>query len=308
MKKILIVDDDDLERTALKEILKAETDWQVTEASDGQHALDLLCDGLRPHLSLFDLRMPKISGMELLQRVRRDPALKQLHVAITSATRDRDTVIALSRLGISGYLLKPHVADKVMATIRQIFATLPVTAEPVVVTRNLLHKTVLVVEDDLMERTALSAIIKQEAGWEIVEATSGINALEQLRDGLRPDLCLFDLRMPQMDGLSLLEQIRSDSSLQKLRVAIMSGEQDRAKILSLSKLGISEYLLKPANPAKVRAALRAAAGLPTGTVNASTPLAASTTTPAFPLPTASSITTPAFPVPAAVPPPAATAG
>ena len=48
MKKIFIVDDDDIERTALKEILKAEPDWQVTEASDGQQALDLLCDGLRP--------------------------------------------------------------------------------------------------------------------------------------------------------------------------------------------------------------------------------------------------------------------
>ena len=271
MKKILVVDDDDLERTALKEILKAEPDWQVTEASDGQHALDMLCDGLRPHLSLFDLRMPKIGGMELLQRVRRDPTLKLLPVAITSATRDRDTVIALSRLGISGYLLKPYAGEKVLATLRQIIAALPVAAEPIVVTRNLLHKTVLVVEDDLMERTALTAIITQEAGWEIVEATTGINALAQLRDGLRPDLCLIDLRLPQMDGLSLLEQIRSDSTLQKLRVAIMSGEQDRSKILALSKLGISEYLLKPANPVKLRAALRAAAGLPSGAESTSTP-------------------------------------
>lgn len=263
MKNIFIVDDDDLERTALKEILKAEPDWQLIEATDGQQALDLLCDGLRPHLCLFDLRMPKIGGLELLQRIRRDPALKQLHVAIASATRDRDTVIALSKLGISGYLLKPYAGDKVLATLRQIIAALPVVDEPVVVTRNLLSKTVLMVEDDLMERTALTAIINQENGWEIVEATSGIHALAQLRDGLRPDLCLIDLRMPQMDGLALLEQIRSDPALQKLRVAIMSGEQDRSKILSLSKLGISEYLLKPANPGKLRAALRAAAGIST---------------------------------------------
>jgi DNA-binding NarL/FixJ family response regulator len=270
MKKIFIVDDDDIERTALKEILKAEPDWQVTEACDGQQALDLLCDGLRPHLSLFDLRMPKIDGLELLQRVRRDPALKQLPVAISSATRDRDTVIAFSKLGISGYLLKPYVADKVLAILRQTIAALPVTDEPVMVTRNLLNKTVLMVEDDILERTALSAIIKQETGWEIVEATSGISALEQLRDGLRPDLCLIDLRMPQMNGLSLLEQIRGDNSLQKLRVAILSGDQDRATIIALSKLGISDYLLKPANPVKLRAALRAAAGLPPATDSAST--------------------------------------
>lgn len=262
MKSIFIVDDDELERTALREIIKAEPDWQLIEAKDGQEALDLLCDGLRPHLSLFDLRMPKIPGMELLQRIRRDPALKQLPVAIASSTRDRDTVIALSKLGISGYLLKPYAGDKVLATLRQIITALPVVDAPVVVTRNLLSKTVLMVEDDLLERTALTAIINQETGWDIVEATSGIHALAQLRDGLRPDLCLIDLRMPQMDGLALLEQIRGDPSLQKLRVAILSGEQDRSKILSLSKLGISDYLLKPANPGKLRAALRAAAGSP----------------------------------------------
>jgi len=283
MKNLFLVDDDDLERTALKEILKAEPDWQLLEAKDGQQALDMLCDGLRPHLCLFDLRMPKIGGMELLQRIRRDPTLKQLHVAIASATRDRDTVIALSRLGISGYLLKPYAGDKVLAQLRQIIAALPIVDEPVVVTRNLLSKTVLMVEDDLMERTALTSIINQEKGWDIIEATSGVHALAQLRDGLRPDLCLIDLRMPQMDGLALLEQIRSDPALQKLRVAIMSGEQDRSKILSLSKLGISDYLLKPANPVKLRAALRAAAGLPPGSTPATD---TGTTTPAVPLPAA----------------------
>ena len=275
MKKIFIVDDD-IERTALKEILKAEPDWQVTEAVDGQQALDLLCDGLRPHLSLFDLRMPKISGMELLQRVRRDPALKQLPVAISSATRDRDTVIALSKLGITGYLLKPYVADKILANLRQIIAALPIIDEPVIITRNLLHKTVLLVEDDVLERAALTAIIKQEPGWEIVEVTSGIHALQQLRDGLRPDLCLIDLLLPQMDGIALLEQIRSDSALKKLRVAIMSGEQDRSKIITLSRLGISDYLLKPAHPGKLRAALRAAAGLAAPATDSAAPTPAAT--------------------------------
>jgi CheY-like chemotaxis protein len=288
MKNILIVDDDELERTALREILSSEPGWQVAEAADGQQALDLLCDGLRPHLCLFDLRMPKIDGMELLQRLRRDPALRQLHVAITSATRDRDTVVTLSRLGISGYLLKPYVGEKVLAILRQIIAALPVTAEPVVVTRNLLNKTILVVEDDPLERTALAAIIGQEPGWEIIEAVSGIGALQQLRTGIRPDLCLIDLRMPQMDGLALLEQIRGDPSLQKLRVVILSGDQDRTKIISLSKLGISEYLLKPANPVKLRAILRVAAGLAPTVSTPPAPLAATPqTTPATPPPEAS---------------------
>lgn len=234
----------------------------MTVAHDGQMALNLLCDGFRPQLCIFDVRMPKVSGLELLQRMRRDGALKELHVTVTSATRDRDTIMALSKLRIDGYLLKPYDASKILATVRQIMAAIPVADEPVVLTRNLLAKTVLVVEDDAMERAALCEIIKTEPGWEIVESTSGIGALERLREGLWPDLCLIDLRMPQLDGLGLLQQIRADSVLQRLCVMVLSGEKDREKIIPLSKLGIAGYLLKPANPEKVRAALRAVSGAP----------------------------------------------
>jgi DNA-binding NarL/FixJ family response regulator len=91
-----------------------------------------------------------------------------------------------------------------------------------------------------------------------------------------------------MDGLALLEQIRGDPSLQKLRVVILSGDQDRTKIISLSKLGISEYLLKPANPVKLRAILRVAAGLAPTVSTPPAPLAATPqTTPATPPPEAS---------------------
>ena len=262
MKKILVADDDELERAALVDILKTEPDWQVTIANDGQMALNALCDGLRPQLCLFDVRMPKIGGLELLQRMRRDPSLKELHVAVTSATRDRDTIIALSKLRIDGYLLKPYDAPKILATVQQIMAAIPVVDAPVALVRNLLAKTVLVVEDDEMERAALCAIIKTEPGWEIVEATSGIGALARLREGLWPDLCLIDLRMPQLDGLGFLQQVRADSILQKLRVMVLSGEKDREKIIPLSRLGIAGYLLKPANPAKVLAALREISGAP----------------------------------------------
>lgn len=282
MIKILLCDDNAIERTALREILQAEPDWEVIEAPDGQSALDLLCDGLRPHLCIFDMHMPKLDGLELLQRIRRDLALRELHVVIASATRDRDTVVALAKLGISGYLLKPHTPGPTLANLRQIVSTLPLATGPIVASRSLLTKTVLVVEDDLMERTALCELIRAEPGWDVVEASSGLRALDRLRSGLAPELCLVDLRMPHMDGVSLVEQIRGDIALERLRVVILSGEQDRAKILTLSRLGISGYLLKPATPAKLRAVLRAAAGLPPESPAPTPPAPAATPPPPAP--------------------------
>lgn len=261
MIKILLADDNGIDRTALREILKAEPDWEIIEATDGQHALDLLCDGLRPHLCLLDMHMPKLNGLELLQRLRRDLSLRELHVVITSATRDRDTVLSLAKLGIDGFLVKPYQAAT-LTNLRQIIGKLAIAPVAVTTTRSLLTKTVLVVEDDLVARTALCEMIRAEPGWDVVETSSGLRALERLRAGLAPDLCLVDMRMPIMDGLMLVEHMRRDIALERLRVVILSGEQDREKIMALSKLGISGYLLKPANQAKLSAVLRAAAGLP----------------------------------------------
>ena len=280
MLPILLVDDNEIERTTLREIMKAEADWEVIESGDGHHALDLLCDGLRPHLCIFDMNMPKLSGLELLQRMRRDLALRHLHVVIATATRDRDSVLALAKLGIDGFLLKPHNSASTLPNLRQVIRAIPVIAAPLVATRNLLNKTVLVVEDDLVERTAICAMIKAEPGWDVVEAAGGSRALDLLHTQLAPDLCLIDLRMPQMDGLTLVQKIRADLALARLPIVILSGEQDRGKIISLSKLGISGYLLKPANPAKLRAVLRAITGLPAESAVPTTPVPSPITPPA----------------------------
>jgi two-component system, chemotaxis family, chemotaxis protein CheY len=116
--KLLIADDDSVSRIALREIVGQPEGLEVIEVEDGQAALDMLCDGLRPDLTIIDLRMPKLDGMQLLQRIRRDPDLKRLKVAITSVTRDRDTIVSLAKLQISGYLLKPYDAAKTREVLK----------------------------------------------------------------------------------------------------------------------------------------------------------------------------------------------
>jgi YesN/AraC family two-component response regulator len=66
---------------------------------------------------------------------------------------------------------------------------------------------------------------------------------------------MIDLRMPDIDGLALLTKIREDSELKKLKVVVISSEQDRDRLRELAKLNISGYLLKPFDAAKVRACL-----------------------------------------------------
>jgi len=257
-KTILLVDDQRDARAILGAILKTEPSWQLAEASGGHEAIDLLCSGLKPQLCMVDLMMSDGGGLEFLRRIRRDRELRSLRVIVTSANRDRDTVLELAKLGIDGYLLKPLEADKVLAAVRPIMAAVPDPGAEPAVLRDLLSKFALIVDDDPVSREAVAAIVKDQPHWQVLEAPDGKTALEILRSGNRPNLCFIDLNMPEMDGIALLREIRGDPELRDLRVVVTSGVRERDKIVALAHLQIQTYLLKPVDPGKVRAALTAA--------------------------------------------------
>jgi CheY-like chemotaxis protein len=256
-RRILIAEDQETERTALREILCVEPNWELIPTKDGQEAMDRLCEGHRPDVCLVDIRMPRMDGFEMLQRIRRDPLLRDLKVIITSSNRDKDTIVALAKLKISGYLLKPYNVVKTLAMLRSVLDS--AVADPALFSKNLLKKTALVADDDAVELTALKEIFKSEPNWEIIVATDGLNALEQLHAGLRPDILLADLRMPKLDGFGLIQLIRDDSALRNLRVVVISAQQDREKVRALAQLNIAGYLLKPFDEAKVKSVLHQAA-------------------------------------------------
>jgi CheY-like chemotaxis protein len=252
--KIFLADDDKIERTALRELIGVLPGLEIIEVDNGQAALDALCDGLKPDLCIFDIRMPKIDGIELLQRMRRDPLLRSLKVVMTSATRDRETILTLAKLQIAGYLLKPYDPAKSRAVLQPLLAA--AAANPQLASRNLLAKTALVVDDDDIARTTLESMVRAETGWDVVTAKNGQEAIVRLHQGLRPDLIIIDLIMPELDGVSFVNRVREDPQLRSLKIAVASATQDREKIIALAALGVRTYLTKPFEQPKVTALLR----------------------------------------------------
>jgi two-component system, chemotaxis family, chemotaxis protein CheY len=252
--KILLADDDKVERAALRELIGEQPNLEILEVEDGQAALDALCDGLKPDLCIFDIRMPKIDGIELLQRMRRDPLLRALKVVMTSATRDRETILTLAKLQLTGYLLKPYDPAKSRAILQPLLASAGANHQPA--SRNLLAKTALVVDDDDITRSTLESMIRTERGWDVVTAKDGQDALTRLHSGLRPDLIVIDLIMPVLDGVSFVTRVREDPQLRSLKIAVVSAAQDREKIIALAALGVRTYLNKPFEQAKITALLR----------------------------------------------------
>ena len=129
LKRILLVEDNerDVELTlaALEEHNLAN---EVVVARDGAEALDYLyqrgkysdrADGL-PAVVLLDLNMPKVDGMEVLQRMKLDPVLKQVPVVMVTSSRVEQDLVRSYELGVNAYVVKPVDFQKFIESIRQI--------------------------------------------------------------------------------------------------------------------------------------------------------------------------------------------
>jgi len=111
--KVLVVDDDVVSRMVLMHLVDACGKFDIVEAEDGQDAWDQLAQGLRPVVCFCDLRMPRMSGMDLLGRIKADVRLAGMPFVLVTSATDRATVDQATSLGVAGYLVKPFEGDQV---------------------------------------------------------------------------------------------------------------------------------------------------------------------------------------------------
>ncbi|WP_038495167.1 response regulator [Janthinobacterium agaricidamnosum] len=111
--KVLVVDDDVVSRMVLMHLVDSCGTFDIVEAEDGEDAWQQLQNGLRPAICFCDVRMPRLSGMELLARVKADPALQDMPLVLVSSATDRETVQHAALSGAAGYIVKPFQVDQV---------------------------------------------------------------------------------------------------------------------------------------------------------------------------------------------------
>lgn len=103
---------------------------------------------------------------------------------------------------------------------------------------------ILIVDDDESVRLFLQRLLIKKFQCEVLEARDGLEGLSLIQSEM-PDLVLLDVRMPVMDGLEVLEALRSDCAFASMPVIVMSVVSDKAEVTGLISIGISDYILKP---------------------------------------------------------------
>ncbi|MBI2765257.1 MAG: response regulator [Chloroflexi bacterium] len=111
--------------------------------------------------------------------------------------------------------------------------------------------TILVVDDAAFMRMRMSKILA-EAGYEVVQAENGIDAVQKYK-GSRPDAVLMDITMPEMDGLTALKEIRAHDP--SARVAMVTALGQQQIVLEAVKSGARDFLVKPCEGDRVLAAV-----------------------------------------------------
>ena len=139
LKKILMAEDNELDAELTLEALKEsklanKVDW----VRDGQEALDYLrCKGEysdreaeKPLFVLLDIKMPKVSGLEVLEEIRKDSKLKLLPVVLLTSSREENDLISGYELGANAYVVKPVDYAKFIETVNTLGQFWAVINEP----------------------------------------------------------------------------------------------------------------------------------------------------------------------------------
>lgn len=117
--KVLVVDDFATMRRIIKNVLKQIGFTKILEADDGTSALEVLKEN-EIDLIISDWNMPRMTGLDFLKTVRKEPSTKDIPFLMVTAEAQKDNVIQAVQAGVSNYLVKPFTADSIKIKLAQI--------------------------------------------------------------------------------------------------------------------------------------------------------------------------------------------
>jgi CheY-like chemotaxis protein len=263
MKRLLVVEDNALERQSIGELLGHE-DVEISTAGTGAEALAALREQSFD-CAVVDLRLPDMSGLQLLETLKEQGGLADLPVVVfTGKQLSPDEEMQLHALArsivVKGVESPERLLDETSLFLHRMVSDLPPEKQRML---DKLHrsdealqgKAVLVVDDDVRNIFALSSALERR-GMTVLTATTGREALDKLESTPGVAIVLMDVMMPEMDGYQTMRAMRQKPALRRLPIVALTARAmkgDREKCL---EAGASDYLAKPVNTEQLLGVLR----------------------------------------------------
>jgi HAMP domain-containing protein/CheY-like chemotaxis protein len=262
-KKLLIVEDNPAEQMSIRELL-GHDDIDVSVVSTGAEALEVVTREAFDCVVL-DLRLPDMTGFDILERMRDIPEISDLPVVVftgkeLSPEEDARLHTLARSVVVKGVESPERLLDETALFLHRVVADLPQEKQKMLDRLHrsdeaLVGKKVLVVDDDMRNIFALSSVLERR-GMQVLTAGTGREAISTLESTSDVAIVLMDIMMPEMDGYATMQVIRQNDSFRRLPIIALTAKAmkgDREKCL---EAGASEYLAKPVNTEQLLSALR----------------------------------------------------
>ena len=262
-KRLLIVEDNPAEQLGIAELL-GHTDVDLTAVGTGAEALAALRQE-PPDCIVLDLRLPDMSGFDLLETIRDDAALADIPVVVftgreLSPEEDAQLHTLARSVVVKGVESPERLLDETALFLHRVVANLPEEKQRMIERlhnsdEDLIGRTVLLVDDDARNIFALASILERR-GMRVLTATTGNEAIELVESTPEVAVVLMDIMMPEMDGYQTMQVIRANPAFRRLPIIALTAKAmkgDREKCIDA---GASDYLAKPVNTEQLLSALR----------------------------------------------------
>lgn len=178
--QIIVVDDDAVSRLALVDLLQLMGFNDIVQFPDGQQAWDFLQINPMPVLCCCDVRMPKLSGIDLLEKIRLDAVLSNLNFVLITSGSDRDTVQKAIMLNVGGYIIKPFNAEDASGKLKDILSKYwkNIAEEPMVTAKRLSITTEKLKAYFSAFKTQLDQLVNQTSDSDTSHLDGQIDAMQ----------------------------------------------------------------------------------------------------------------------------------
>ncbi|HEU5395925.1 MAG TPA: response regulator, partial [Verrucomicrobiae bacterium] len=262
-KRLLVIEDNETERNSIVELI-AHDDVEIKTAGTGADALQLLLDN-QFDCCVLDLRLPDMTGFELLEKMQNEPVLRDIPVVVFTgkeleAAEEKKLRTVAKSIVLKDVQSPERLFDETALFLHRVVANLPQAKQDMLSrlhsSNEALHgRKALVVDDDARNIFALTTLLENHE-MVVLSATNGKQAIEIVEN--EPDLSvvLMDIMMPEMDGYQTMQVIRAKPGFQRLPIIALTAKAmkgDREKCL---EAGASDYIAKPVNTDQLVSLLR----------------------------------------------------
>jgi len=262
-KRLLVVEDDEIQRASIVELL-GHDDVEIAAVGSGAEAMQELLSGAFD-CCVLDLRLPDVTGFELLDRIQSEPALSELPIVVftgkeLSAEEERRLKTVAKSIVLKDVQSPERLLDETALFLHRAVSALPEAKQRMLERLHssnelLRNRRVLVVDDDVRNIYALTTVLENH-DMEVITATNGRQAIDLIQKTEDLSAVLMDIMMPEMDGYETMREIRKSPQFRSLPILALTAKAmkgDREKCL---EAGASDYIAKPVNTEQLLSLLR----------------------------------------------------